>query len=446
MTLQEKADNSHDMTRRTFIKASSMLVGGAAALSGLGIETASMAYATSNDDRTLLEGTASEVGMSQARLDDVAARLQNRIDRGLIPGAVILVARHGKIVLHKAFGVREAGKDAMTEDTLFDLESNTKVLATAISYMILIEHNAVHLSDPVAKYLPHFATNGKAHITIRDMLRYSSGLPADIALPGAPNLNKVPSPAKLWRLMEETLLEYPTGSKVEYSDLTYRLLGHVLEAATGQNLQQFAKAHMWSKLGMNRTTYNPLNNGFSVSEIAATGPGSCGLQTGTIRGVVEDDFDWVMGGIVGCDGLFSTTRDIAIYLQMILNGGSYGGVRIISPSTVRMMTIDQTPQVTEATDTDPISNVLFTHKSYGWELWTHRFSSGGMRLTPGSYGKAGGAGTFFWVDPKRDLFAIILTNHGLPVPFDANGWATMLDAINVYQFFDGVINSVENER
>ena len=444
MTLQEKADNSHDMTRRTFIKASSMLVGGAAALSGLGLETASMAYAKGNADRTLREGTPSEVGMSQARLDDVAARQQNRIDRGLIPGAVILVARHGKVVLHKAFGVREAGKDTMTEDTLFDLESNTKVLATAISYMILIEQNVVHLSDPVAKYLPHFATNGKSHITIRDMLRYSSGLPTDITLPGAPDLNKVPSPEKLWQLMEETPLEYPTGSKVEYSDLTYRLLGHTLEAITGQNLQQFAKAHMWSKLGMNRTTYNPLDNGFSVSEIAATGPGSWSLRTGTIRGVVEDDFDWVMGGIVGCDGLFSTTGDIAIYLQMILNGGSYGGVRIISPSTVHMMTADQTPQVTEATDTDPISNLLFTHKGYGWELWTHRFSSGGMRLTPGSYGKAGGAGTFFWVDPQRDLFAIILSNHGLPVPFDSNGWATMLDAIGVYQFFDGVINSVEN--
>lgn len=445
MTLQEKADNSRDMTRRTFIKAGSMLVGSAAALSGLGLETASMAYAKSSDDRTLGEGTPSEVDMSQARLDDVAARLQNRIDRGLIPGAVILVARHGKIVLHKAFGVREAGKDAMTEDTLFDLESNTKVLATAISYMILIEHNVVHLSDPVAKFLPHFATNGKSHVTIRDMLRYSSGLPADIALPGAPNLKQVPSPDKLWKLMEETPLEYPTGSKVEYSDLTYRLLGHTLQAATGQNLQQFAKEHVWSKLGMKRTTYNPLDNGFSVSEIAATGPGSWNLRTGTIRGVVEDDFDWVMGGIVGCDGLFSTTGDIAIYLQMILNGGSYGGVRIIRPSTVHMMTADQTPQVTEATDTDPISNLLFTHKGYGWELWTHRFSSGGMRLTPGSFGKAGGAGTFFWVDPKRDVFAIILTNHGLPVPFDSNGWATMLDAIGVYQFFDGVINSLDNE-
>ena len=236
MTPQERADNTLPMTRRSFIRTGSLLVGGAAVASGLEFEMPPVAFAKSNENNTLRQGTPSEVGMSQARLDDVAARLQNRIDRVLIPGAVILVARHGKTVLHKAFGVREVGKDAMTEDTLFNLESNTKVLATAISYIILIENNVVHLSDPVAKYLPHFATNGKAHVTIRDMLRYSSGLPTDIALPGAPDLNKVPSPDKLWQLMEETPLEYPTGSKVEYSDLTYRLLGHTLEAITGQNL------------------------------------------------------------------------------------------------------------------------------------------------------------------------------------------------------------------
>src|SRR5260221_2698809 len=294
--------------------------------------------------------------MSQARLDDVAARLQNGVVRGLIPGAVILVARHGKTVLHKAFGVREVGKDTMTEATLFDLESNTKVPATAISYMILIEHGDVHLSDPVAKSLPHFATNGKAHVTIRDMVRYSSGLPTDIALPGAPNLNKVPSPDKLWRLMEETPLEYPTGSKVEYSDLTYRLLGHVLEAATGQNLQQFAKANVWSKLGMSRTTYNPLDNGFAVSEIAATGPGSWNLRTGTIRGVVEDDFDWVMGGIVGCDGLFSTTRDIAVFLQMILNGGALGGGGGITLSSRRRVFPGPTTQLAPSHRPPPLSH------------------------------------------------------------------------------------------
>jgi len=445
MNSDERATNSNGMSRRNFMKAGGAVLGGAA-ITGLSLETGALEALAADGGRALREGHAAGVGMSQARLDDVAARVQNRIDRGLMPGAVVLVARHGQVVLHQAMGAKESGKEAMTKDTLFDLESNTKVLATAISYMVLIERRVVSLSDPIAKFLPHFATNGKEHITLRDMLRYSSGLPIDINLPGAPNLADVPGPSALWTLMEETPLEYPTGTKVEYSDLTYRLLGHTFEAITGQNLQQFAKANVWSKLGMTRTTYNPLANGFTVSDTAATGPGSWNLRTGTIRGVVEDDFDWVMGGIVGCDGLFSTAHDIAVFLQMILNDGSYGGAKIVSPSTVRTMTADQTPQVNETVDVDPISNLLFTHKGYGWELWTHRFSSGGMRLTPGSFGKAGGAGTFFWADRRRDLFGVFLTNHGLPVPFDGPGWAAMLDNIGVYEFYDGVINSLNSER
>jgi len=438
MNADERATKATGISRRSFIKAGGAVIGGAA-ITGLNLETEALEAFAADGGRALREGGAADVGMSQARLHDVAARVQNRIDRGLMPGAVVLVARHGRVVLHQAMGARESGKDAMTKDTLFDLESNTKVLATAISYMLLVERRVVSLSDPIAKFLPNFATNGKEHVTLRDMLRYSSGLPIDINLPGAPNLADVPSPSALWTLMEETPLEYPTGTKVEYSDLTYRLLGHTFEAITGQNLQQFAKANVWSKLGMTRTTYNPLDNGFTVSDTAATGPGSWNLRIGTIRGVVEDDFDWVMGGIVGCDGLFSTARDVAVFLQMILNDGSYGGAKIVSPSTVRTMTADQT-------DVDPISNLLFTHKGYGWELWTHRFSSGGMRLTPGSFGKAGGAGTFFWVDRRRDLFGVFLTNHGLPVPFDGPGWAAMLDNIGVYEFYDGVINSLNGER
>jgi len=445
MNADERATKATGISRRSFIKAGGAVIGGAA-ITGLNLETEALEAFAADGGRALREGGAADVGMSQARLHDVAARVQNRIDRGLMPGAVVLVARHGRVVLHQAIGARESGKDAMTKDTLFDLESNTKVLATAISYMLLVERRVVSLSDPIAKFLPNFATNGKEHVTLRDMLRYSSGLPIDINLPGAPNLADVPSPSALWTLMEETPLEYPTGTKVEYSDLTYRLLGHTFEAITGQNLQQFAKANVWSKLGMTRTTYNPLDNGFTVSDTAATGPGSWNLRIGTIRGVVEDDFDWVMGGIVGCDGLFSTARDIAVFLQMILNDGSYGGAKIVSPSTVRMMTADQTAQVNETVDVDPISNLLFTHKGYGWELWTHRFSSGGMRLTPGSFGKAGGAGTFFWVDRRRDLFGVFLTNHGLPVPFDGPGWAAMLDNIGVYEFYDGVINSLNGER
>ena len=161
---------------------------------------------------------------------------------------------------------------------------------------------------------------------------------------------------------------------------------------------------------------------------AATGPGSLGLRPGPLRGSVQDDQDWKVGGIVGCDGAFATARDVAIFSQMILNGGSYGDVRILPKKLVAAMVANQTPQVTEATtDQDPTTNLLFTPKGYGFELWTHRFSPGGMRLTPGSYGKSGGAGTFMWIDPKRELIAILLTNHGLPVPFDQPGWNLLID-------------------
>jgi serine-type D-Ala-D-Ala carboxypeptidase len=128
---------------------------------------------------------------------------------------------------------------------------------------------------------------------------------------------------------------------------------------------------------------------------------------------------------------------------MILNGGSYGRTRILRPSSVASMVANQTPQVTEAaTDLDPTTNLISTPKGYGFELWTHRFSPGGMRLTPGSYGKSGGAGTFMWIDPTRDLMAILLTNHGLPLPFDQPGWNLLIDEVAVAEFCDGVVQAV----
>ena len=241
--------------------------------------------------------------------------------------------------------------------------------------------------------------------------------------------------------MEETALEYPTGSMVEYSDLGYRLLGRLIETVAKTDLDTFAKREIWGPLGMTDTTYNPAPS--LVPRCAATGPGSLGLRPGPLRGSVQDDQDWKVGGIVGCDGAFATARNVAIFSQMILNGGSYGDVRLLSKKLVAAMVANQTPQVTEAaTDQDPTTNLLFTPKGYGFELWTHRFSPGGMRLSPGSYGKSGGAGTFMWIDPKRELIAILLTNHGLPVPFDQPGWNLLIDSVAVAEFVDGVVNAV----
>jgi serine-type D-Ala-D-Ala carboxypeptidase len=428
------------LNRRQFLQGAGGLVA-ATAFNRLPVWAAGGGSGGGRPYTTLHEGKPEDAGMSSELLEDVFARIGNRVNYGLFPGATAIVVREGYIVGHRAFGVRVRDTDEqMTTDTLFDLESMTKVLATATSAMILIQQGKLKLDDTVAEFLPDFAANGKDKITVADMLRYSAGLPVD-----NPKVDTDDRDA-IWKFMAETALEYDTGTMVEYSDLTYRLLGHMLEVVAGMSLNDFAKANIWEPLGMTDTLYNPPDS--LKPRIAATGAGSLGLRPDMLRGEVQDDQDWKLGGIVGCDGLFSTTMDIAIFCEMFLNGGRYNGVEILKPELIAEMVKNQTPQVKEAdTDTEPIFNLLLTPKGYGWELWTHRFSSGGMRLSPGSYGKAGGAGTFMWVDPDptRQLFGVILTNHGLPVPFDEGGWSKMLYNIGVYEFFDGIINAITGD-
>ncbi|KYF74936.1 serine hydrolase [Sorangium cellulosum] len=388
------------------------------------------------DCTTLTAGRPEDVGMSSDRLEDVFARIQRRVSDGLFPGATALVARRGVVVGHRAFGTKVAGADEpVTLDTIFDLQSMTKVLSTAASALALVQERVIALDAPVARYLPEFAANGKGAITVHDMLRYSSGLPVDN------QFLDVADEETVWRLMAETPLEYTPGTSVLYSDLTYRLLGRMIAAAAGEDLDTVAGTRIWGPLGMNDTMYNPPP---ALHErVAATGYSD--LRGHMCRGEVQDEQDWALGGVTGCDGVFSTARDIAVFCQMVLNGGAYGGAEILRPDLVRRMKRNNTPQVTEAaTDTSPIENLLLTPKGLGWELWTRRFSNGGMRLSPRSYGKAGGAGTFMWVDPDHEIIGVLLTNHGLPQPFDALHWSRMLDAVGCAEFFDGIINAVHH--
>jgi CubicO group peptidase (beta-lactamase class C family) len=383
----------------------------------------------------LAPGSPASVGMCADRIEDVFARLERRANDKLFPGAVALIARRGRIVGHRAFGTRVAGEDEpVTLDTLFDLESMTKVLATATAALVLVQDGALRLDDPVVAYLPSFTGAGKAGITVRDMLRYSAGLPMDN------QFLDIADDEAVFQLMAETPLEYAPGTQVLYSDLTYRLLGRIVEVAAGMNLDAFAKARIWGPLGMVDTTFNPAPA--LIPRIAATGYSES--RGYVVRGEVEDEQDFALGGIAGCDGVFSTARDIAVFCQMALNQGKYGGARVLGKQLAKQMVKNQTPQVSAAaTDVSPIANLISTPKGYGWELATRRFSNGGTRLSPGSYGKAGGAGTFMWIDPDRDLFGILLTNHGLPKPFDEIGWNRMLDAVGCAEFFDGIIHAVE---
>jgi CubicO group peptidase (beta-lactamase class C family) len=430
------------MSRRTFAKLSGaaafgLVVAPAFAPAGAFARTTRTRTTTGLlGDRALIDGLPADAGMDAALLEDAFARVARRAADGRFPGAVALVARHGIVVGERAFGVRVAGSaEAMTTDTIFDVESMTKVLATTTMAMRLIKAGRLSLLDRVAKYLPDFAANAKGSVLVRDLLRYSSGLPVDNQKVDTDDV------AAIWAFMLETPLEYAIGSSVEYSDLGFRILGKLLETITGETLDSFSKREIWGPLGMTDTTYNP--DPSLVSRIAATGGGSLGLRPGPLRGAVQDDQDWKLGGIVGCDGVFTTARDVAVFSQMILNGGEYNTKRVLDTKVVASMVANQTPQVTEvATDLDPTTNLLSTPKGYGFELWTHRFSPGGMRLSPGSYGKTGGAGTYMWVDPVQELVMVLLTNHGLPIPFDQPGWDRLSDDVAMGEFCDGVVQAI----
>ncbi|KYF88391.1 serine hydrolase [Sorangium cellulosum] len=413
-------------------------LGGIATLTAVAPAVLGSASAGATTSTVLATGFPEMVGMSSERIDDVFARVQRRVNDGLFPGATALVARRGVIVGHRAFGNKVAGcSEPVTLDTMFDVLSITKVLATATAILALVEQGKLQLSDRVASYLPRFAANGKAGVTVLDMLRYSAGLPMDHQLLDAPDDEAA------WQAMAETPLEVAPGSSVLYSDLTYRLLGRLVEVASGTDLSTFAHAHIWGPLGMHDTMFNPPAE--LAPRIAATGTSA--RRGRLVRGEVQDEQDFALGGITGCDGVFTTAMDIAIFCQMIMGSGSYGGARVLTPESVRAMTRNQTPRVTAAaTDTSPLNNLLLAPKGLGWEIWTPRFSNGGTRLSPGSFGKAGGTGTFVWIDPARELFGILLTNHGLPEPFDEIGWNRLLDSTGVAEFFDGVIAAVADER
>ncbi len=203
--------------------------------------------------------------------------------------------------------------------------------------------------------MPGFGENGKSNVTVRDMLRYCAGLPVDNQFLDEPDTQGV------WQLMAETPLDYAPGTSVLYSDLTYRLLGRMVEAVCGTDLDTFARAAIWGPLGMNDTLYKPPP---SLScRIAATGYSA--RRGYLVRGEVQDEQDFALGGIVGCDGVFSTAKDVAIFCQMILNKGAYGDARIFSQTMAGDMVKNQTPFVSvAATDTSPLGNLLGTPKGY----------------------------------------------------------------------------------
>jgi uncharacterized protein YbbC (DUF1343 family)/CubicO group peptidase (beta-lactamase class C family) len=312
--------------------------------------------------------------------------IQQAIHDGNIPGAVLLVGHDGHVIYRKAYGARalEPRHEAMTVDTIFDLASLTKVIATTTAMMQLVERGKVRLNDPVAKYLPEFAPNGKEDITVRQLLTHYSGLEPDLDL-------KTPWQGKetAFRMAFAETPEEPPGSEFTYSDINFITLGALVERVSGETLDQYTVRHIFAPLKMVHTRFVP-----PLAWKAKIAPTQYEENNVMLRGVVHDPTARRMGGVAGHAGLFSTADDLARFAQTLLNGGD----GILSAFSVEKMTRPEQP---------PAAEVL---RGFGWDIDSPFSSNRGDLLPVGSFGHTGFTGTSVWIDPTTKTYIILLTN------------------------------------
>jgi uncharacterized protein YbbC (DUF1343 family)/CubicO group peptidase (beta-lactamase class C family) len=345
-------------------------------------------------------------GMSAERLARMDQVIRASIEKEELPGAVVLVARHGRIVWRKAYGARavEPQREAMTADTIFDLASLTKIVATTTSIMILVERGEVRLGDTVVKFIPEMKGDGRDAITIEQLLTHTAGFAPDFDL--RERWNGYDEAMK--RLYREPLRTQP-GARFVYSDINYIALGEVTRRVSRMTLDEFARKNIFVPLGMRDTAFRP--DARLKSRIAPTEKrrgqmnylGDTGANVGAegeqwLRGQVHDPTSFRMGGVAGHAGLFSTADDLAIFCQMILNGGVVNGARILSPLGVATMTRPH------AVSEDGAARGL------GWDMTTKFPPNKGDLFPFGSFGHTGFTGTSIWIDPASDSFVILLSN------------------------------------
>jgi uncharacterized protein YbbC (DUF1343 family)/CubicO group peptidase (beta-lactamase class C family) len=316
---------------------------------------------------------------------NIDAIMNAAVARGTIPGGVVLIGHNGKVVYRKAYGKRsvEPVKEAMTVDTIFDLASLTKCIATAPSVMKLVQEGKVRLNDPVASYLPEFAKNGKSDITVRELLTHYSGLTEDLDLKTAWKGRDA-----AYQMVMDQKPVLPPGSRFLYSDINFETLGFLVEKVSGMSLDEYAAKNIFAPLEMNDTRFLP-----PAAWIPRIAPTEYDESHHMLRGVVHDPTARRMGGVAGHAGVFSTADDLAKYAQDILSG-----FHVLTPLTVEKMTTPQQP---------PASTTL---RGLGWDIDSPYSSARGEIFPVGSFGHTGFTGTSIWIDPVTDSYVILLTN------------------------------------
>jgi CubicO group peptidase (beta-lactamase class C family) len=330
------------------------------------------------------------VGLSRGVIAELDSLGRAAVRDSAAPAVAMAIGRHGRLVHLRGYGTVEwdPGSAAVTDSTLFDLASVTKVVATTTAAMILEENGLLDLDRTVASYLPELTDPAKAPITVRMLLTHRGGLEAF-----APLHRQFRGREQYLEQINLRPLRGVPGDTTVYSDWDLILTQLVIERITGQPLDEFVRDRVFAPLGMRDTGFRPA---LPRDRIAATEIDSA--RGGLIWGEVHDPNAWAMGGVAGHAGLFGSARDLAVFAQMLLNGGEYGGVRILRPQTIARWTAPQGPGASRA---------------LGWDTPSGE-SSAGHYFSARSFGHTGYTGTSIWIDPERGLFVILLTTRVNP--------------------------------
>jgi CubicO group peptidase (beta-lactamase class C family) len=355
----------------------------------------------------LMQVNPEAVGLLSSQLKHIEEVVNAAIKDGDIPGAVVVVGRNGKIAYCQAFGERAVVPKAepATVDTIYDMSSLTKVLATTPSIMLLVESGMLRLDDRVTRYLPEFSGGGKDNITLRQLLTHYSGLRPDFDLSND-WFGYQEALEELWKIKADS----EPGKEFVYSDLNFIALGEIVRVVSGKPLDVYAQEHIFSPLNMKDTCFRP--SASLIPRIAPTetrrntlkylgGNASLASLDQMLRGEVHDPTAWRMGGVAGHAGLFSTARDLAIFAQVLIARGIYPGGRLLSNASIQAMTRPQSPG-----NSDQV-------RGYGWDLESI-YSSPRGDLFEGGYGHTGFTGTSLWIYPPSDIFVGILSNRVHP--------------------------------
>ncbi len=343
-------------------------------------------------DMTLRKAAPAQAGLPENAFDETKKLLEGFVENKAFPGASLVVGYKGSIVLDDGAGRLEYSDKSpkVTENTIYDLASVSKAVGTTTAAMMLVESGRLLLDARVQDYLPEFKGTNKDRVRVRDLLAHSAGLPAFLPL-----YKENKGYRQMLKAIYDTPLTYEPGTRTEYSDLGMILLGEIISRAVGQPLNRFLAGRLFGPLGMKSTFYNPPKS--LLSRIAPTENDP--WRGRTIRGEVHDENAYAMGGVAGHAGLFSSTHDLALFAQMMLNGGIYDHRRYLNPNVIQ--------RFTAAAAGNESSRAL------GWgkpspSNWT------GKVFSPSAFGHTGFTGTSIWIDPERQMFIVLLTNRVHP--------------------------------